>query len=71
MSSLVRLMLVVLGSFAYWALAIRILASILAPCGLGPGMECAPSDAATFWLAAIGFVLVYVALLMRLPISKG
>ncbi|MBX7461104.1 hypothetical protein [Qipengyuania huizhouensis] len=66
MSSGVRLLVAVLGSFVYWLLAIIALFVILLPCGMGPDANCDMASPLTFWLAVIGFVLIYVALLLRL-----
>ena len=66
MSSGARLLVAILGSLVYWLLAMIALFAILLPCGMGPDASCNMAGPFTFWLAVIGFVLIYVALLLRL-----
>ena len=66
MSSGARLLVAILGSLVYWLLAMIALFAILLPCGMGPDATCAMTSPITFWLAVISFVLIYVALLLRL-----
>ncbi|GEM_PF-3131885 len=61
-----RLLIALVGSFVYWALAGIALLFVLLPCGMGPEADCDMASPLTFWLAVIGFVLIYVALLLRL-----
>ena len=61
-----RLMLGLIGSFVYWTIAVVALIFILLPCGMGPEAYCEMVSPLTFWLTVAGFVLIYVALLLRL-----
>ncbi|MXO50808.1 hypothetical protein GRI42_05750 [Erythrobacter gaetbuli] len=40
--------------------------AIFLPCGMGPEADCDMASPVTFWLAVIGVVLIYIALLLRL-----
>ena len=61
-----RLILGLIGSFVYWTIAVIALFFILLPCGMGPEADCEMVSPFTFWLAFAGFVLIHVALLLRL-----
>ena len=61
-----RLIIAIFGSLAYWLFATIVLFAILLPCGMGPEADCDMATPMTWWLAVIGFVLIYAALLLRL-----
>ena len=70
MSSGARLLVAILGSLIYWLLAMIALFAILLPCGMGPDANCDMASPVTFWLAVIGVVLIYIALLLWLKNGK-
>ena len=65
-----RLLIVLVGSFVYWAIAGIAIFFVLLPCGMGAEADCDMASPLTFCLAVISFVLIYVALMLRLDSWK-
>ena len=64
MSAASRVAIAVLGSLTYWAFALIALFAMLLPCGMGPEADCDMASPFTFWSAAAGFILIYIALVL-------